>query len=1069
MSRLIILALFIISLNAGSAPIERSAEMQTNGSKGRVAILQGAYLHQPGFADARVLGEALSQYGFSVTYLNASQLADSAILNKNNFDCLVLPYGPCYPSSALETIKAYLKSGGNFFSTGGYAFDQPSEPNATANVSTRHGKSGDTMGLEPDQIGVFDPCYHLNYATSVRASSMQSIIPTSFRADFKLEGYSACSMLGSNSPVFPEKWGRHISLVDALDEYGRLRGSVGSIAHNFAGPYAGSSWAFFGVTNTDLFSKDGPMLPYLGAIVEAIVNKTYLYSLSTDLTMYKSGEFVRISCKAANLPPSATVQLTVYDNAGKEAFSKEGALEGQFRLGRFTSDLYRVTAEVKSGGRTIDMLETGFLAYPPAVTSGPTLNYKDNYFRVGNRPVLLTGTNVTGAIFYSANENPLVWGRDLARMNEQGLNVLRVLHFSPFVSETPSSSSTKPLDLDIDWLPTRIERQLDALVQLCLKHNIVMFLSIHDWMDVALTDEELQAQRRFAHLIANRYRRMPFFIIDIQNEPNIPREAQPDESADVLRVWNDFLRDRYGTDKALRDAWTSSPPEAPLGSVPWRLGTDAWDDMRTFDADLFRNVLANRWIAANRSGAEKGDPHIPVTVGFLQEYWALNKLMCMDKLDFANMHSYTGMDALRADLKLFDRRFEGKSLSLGEFGSVVDHHKRIAGEDSSEEDFNRYLQTGHYLFGEGGSFLANWCWKDMDDVIFPWGINYGCGGPPKDTLKAYRNQSLLFRRVRPAYKPQEIYLVVPVNQMLGGHANENVRVLYQTVNMLLDRHVDFGTIDDQHLAQLPSSAKLLVYPIPMSIPDDAYPRLKSFVEGGGTLCVTGDVSYDSLRRRTHADRLKELCGVESVDESDHLYINELGKGKVYYTTDPLGDLSVPLSAAKKIILDSPVHAFVIHEHGGASTYVLVNPQASSACASLPNGIELSLDPNGTGLARFDKSGKLIAVESQGPVRVGDRTLDIKGHLALVSCDGQELTSSNELIVLPFGEGELILKQDGLVTQTGEVVDGKWKVLSELTGKKIVISGSSAFDIHIVAPKDRLPALAQSVTRELMLR
>src|SRR5690606_33130630 len=105
------------------------------------------------------------------------------------------------------------------------------------------------------------------------------------------------------------------------------------------------------------------------------------------------------------------------------------------------------------------IMETGFAGDSPAVVaSGPKIELRDNYFDIDGRPVLLSGTNETGAIFYSGNENPLVWDRDLAEMSANGVNILRILHFSPFLSDRPSPSAVKPLDLDVDRMPVETER-----------------------------------------------------------------------------------------------------------------------------------------------------------------------------------------------------------------------------------------------------------------------------------------------------------------------------------------------------------------------------------------------------------------------------------------------------------------------------------------------------------------------------------------------------------------------------------------------------------------------------------
>ncbi len=1114
--------------------------------RGRVAILRDSFPSRPGNADPEVLRSLLERHGYKVQMLRSEEIADPTVLAPSSFDCLVLPYGPSYPYAAYQSIKAYLKGGGSFFSMGGYAFDEPCERNASgemqpmkwsgegvappACLNTRFGKPADTMGLEPDQIGVFDPSYHLKYSAGFRAAPMQSIIPPSVEGKVALEGYSACSVLGSNSPVFPEKWGRHMPLMDVVDSHSRLRGSAGSMAFNYAGPYAGSSWAFFGVTNTDLFSAGGPLADHLGDVMDALVRKVFLHSAATDMACYREGESVKMTCAAADLgkhDQHVDVTFRVFDGSGKQVFASQPVpltlkagdtqtVTAEYGPKSFSSDLYRVAVEMSIGGKLVDTVETGFVAHSlKAMASGLKLNYKDNYFRVGDRPVLLSGTNVTGAIFYSGNENPLIWDRDLARMNENGLNILRVLHFSPFMSDKPSATSVTASGLALDRMPTKIERQLDALVQLCQKHNIALFLSIHDWMPCELSDSELAAQRKFAKLIAERYKDVPGFMIDIQNEPSIelPRQARPNENADVLRAWNDYLRGKYGSDDALKAAWTLSPPEADLGSVPYRAGTDVWDDMRTFDADCFRNTLLKRWAKANYDGAKEGDPDVPVTVGFLQEYFALNKLISVEGLDFANMHSYNPIEILRADLKLFDRRFEGKSLSVGEFGALPDHEKRTHGQDNPDQDIDRYLLTGHYAFGMGASFIASWCWKDMDDVIFPWGMNYTCEGPRKDLLKAYRNQSLLFRRVRPVYKPQSVFLVVPVEAMLGGQYGQTVKMLYRHVDALLDAHVDFGTIDDGHLDQLPASAKMLIYPVPMHVPDRAYAKLKSFVEAGGRLFVTGDISYDGLRRRTKPERLEELCGVRFVAERKRgtdwgggdealvdvqpteaaregmLFVHRLGKGTVRYTPIPSGMLGEPRGYAFQDPAEKPwdvyhtgtdgVHSLSIREPNGGCLFMVNTSQQARSISSAPpeaTPLKLVIEANGTGFERGNESGDWLAIESRGPVTIGDpdygTSIPARGHFALMY-PGEPQTERDEMLVIPFGECEIdltgIAALKNAVVQTGDVIDGKWVVLSESTDKKIGCTGDTAFDIRIIAPKQRLAALGKWVASELMLR
>lgn len=1113
-----------------------------DGPKGRIAILKDAYPKRPGNANPNLLGDVLRKHGYGITFLKSGDLADASIFNNSNFKCLILPYGPDYPYAATDSIRVFLKGGGSFLSTGGYAFAHPCGDQAltsifdsitakdvsdvsfeTKSMNTRHGVSGDTLGLQPDQIGVFDPSYHLKYVSEMKAAIGQYVVPALKSTNSNIEGYAACSMLGSNHPIEPRKWGRHIPLVQAFDSFGRYRGDIGSIVVNYAGPYAGSSWAFFGVTNRDLFAKGGLMIGHLPAIVDALVSKVYLHTLESDLACYRDGETVRLSCQVADLGMASIVSKIVFqivDRQGRKVFTSDPVLlkldagnmktaAVEFAPEKFASDLYTLTAELSIDGKIVDTMQTGFIAWNPDVIAGGfKLSLKDNYFWDGNRPLLLSGTNVTGAMCYSAAENPLIWDRDLATMRENGVNIMRFLG----IQLQHYNDNGVPADPNMDRLPLKIERQLDGIVQLCQRNKVVLLFDLLDWTSVDLTDAQLY---KFGKLIAERYKDVPGFMIDLRNEPYypLPRTVRPDESPYMTKVWNDYLVQKYKTDEALKDAWKLTPPEAGIGSVPYRFGKDNWGDLRTYDADTSRVLWMKRWMSQACAGLKAGNPNLLVTTGFLQEYWAPNKLLLMDTLDFANSHSYNSLDVFRDDIKLFDRRFEGKSITLGEFGSITDHDKRIRGEDNPDQDCMWYLQRGHYLFGEGGSFLANWCWKDMDDVVFPWGINYTNQGPRKNILKSFRNQSLMFRQTKPFYKSPEVFFVVPTSQRVGGGSWEGpwgiAPKLYQYVELMFGKHVDFGSIDDQHLSKLPASAKVIVYPVPFAIPDDAYERLKTFVKDGGTLCMSGDLSYDDLHRRTRTNRLEELCGVRFVSENypgiewnsktgacinvettgakkvGDAYVNRLGAGVVYFTPDPDAAVFTPVLDSvydaltpMNDVAPTANHVFRIHEVGGGYTYVMANPTSTVQRTAIMHlgraPVEIQLAGNGVGSVRYDGAWNLISVESQGPVRIGGSiAIEIRGHFAVSSCDGKDLTVSRELMILPFGEGALslagIVNNKGLIVQTGDIMNGGWQTLSDSSDTVIKVPASTAYDIRIVAPKNRLNRLGGFVASEMMLK
>jgi len=71
------------------------------------------------------LSNALQAAGYKSYLLGWEELTNPAILSPENFDLLILPYGPYFPASATQSIREFLSSGGSMITIGGYAFDTP--------------------------------------------------------------------------------------------------------------------------------------------------------------------------------------------------------------------------------------------------------------------------------------------------------------------------------------------------------------------------------------------------------------------------------------------------------------------------------------------------------------------------------------------------------------------------------------------------------------------------------------------------------------------------------------------------------------------------------------------------------------------------------------------------------------------------------------------------------------------------------------------------------------------------------------------------------------------------------
>jgi len=973
--------------------------------------------------------------------LKTGDATDPAALNTKNVDVLIIPCSPAYPSGGREALLGFLKAGGSFVSIGGYAFDELVAPGGGASApptvrakdmdraqpiaestNTRYGAHGDTMRLKPDQVGAFAPSYLLEHVAYAATAPGQHILKDAVRIDGPLEGFAACAMTGSNSPVFPDVHGRWIPILNAYDSLGRLRGSVGSVVHMFDGPFKGSSWALFGVTNRDLFGgPHGKAL--LAAALRAVARKTYAHSARTELACYRQGERVHLLWQVSNLGRQTRELHFRVRLDGEEATQgglgvasgKTATMQTLVHTGRFDRDFYRVVLELTEDGKPIDLVETAFVVWDDKVAqAGPKIALSGNYLRWNGEPRFVCGTNQTGMMWYSAHEDPLTWERDFAKMEAHGIRMLRILHFSPFASDDPPHWGKDGV-LGLRHRPKRLLRQTDAIVQLAQKHGVAVFLTLHDWMPVELSDAELDAQRDWNRFWAARYRGVPGILYDVQNEPSVQLAKHP------------------------------------------AAGSKQWADPKAVEANRALVATLNRWVKANVEGVKQGDPDALVAVGYLPSMRPADKVLGTAHTDVSNMHFYGPIDRFPRDFKLIDRRFVGKSFSLGEFGAREAHDARTHGRLGTMPDVSirRFLATTHYALGLGAAFALNWDWKDFDDCVFPWGLCHPCDLVSKPVLVAYRNTGLFFERLRPRYEDPGLYLLLPDSHRLGGRWNEVHDAIRRSIDALIGLHVNFNVANEDDLDKLPATCRVLIWPVPYCPSDAAFERVLAFVKQGGALYLSGDVAYGEGRHRTRATRLAEL-GLKDIgaptpfakgwrEQQAVTQTTAVGKGKVFYISSPielLGGAAIQryrdflaYAGVERIAVepDHPrLHVFTLPLTDGAVT-LLCNRTGKSQDITL-RGAALTVGADLTGLVATTGKGEVLQLECTGKGAAGGKPIaDGDAHVMLASLDGRDLRASSRLAVFPITKGTLALHTTATwrspVLEAGEFDGPSWRTLA----------------------------------------
>jgi len=1096
----------------------------------RIAILREPGVErQLGHADPERLARLLREAGYSPVFLRASDLSDPARFGRKTVDLLVLPNAPFFPLAAISNFRTFLKTGGAFFSIGGYAFDRLcnySEAGWASDtlwplakeldhvkrgvdrLNTRHGEHGDTMKLHPDQIGVFDPSFLLRNVAAVTSAADQFVVPEKWRAEVSLEGPAAIAMTGNNSAVFPDVNARWIPLLETVDRLERPRGPAAALVLNYRGPYAGSNWGFIGVTNRDLFCGEFPVADKMFvSACRSLLAPTYLVTLKSNFACYQSGETVTLHA-AVSAPQKASalsVKFRIDNSVVAEVAVSNGLASTAWHLASSLPDFRTFSAELFSDGHPIDVLRSGFAVLNTARTAeGPSVRLRDNYFDFNGRPLFFGGANTTGMMWYSDNEDPLVWRRDFERMGDFAMNTLRILHFSPFCNEDKPTSRGSAVDLA--RRPEKLCRQTDAIVQLAQPNQVAIFLSLHDWFPLDLSDAELSAEKEWDRFWAGRYRAAPGMLYDIQNEPGTALNNEA-----VLRpLYESWLTARYGSMPSALAAWQAS------GSKPvidFKARAAGWNDLRVRDNERFRARVYARWQRANGEAVKSVAPDAPVTVGHLQNLTASEKVLDTAGVDFVNVHHYGAVDNLRGVLKLIDRRFEGKSFSLGEFGSKVAHTARNNGSlgDPAAASVSHYLAVGHYALGMGASFMANWSWKDFRDCVFPWGVNHA-DLTPKPVVEAYRNMMLLFRTAEPRYEAPRLYLVLPDSFRFGAEQARIHEAIRRSADWLLTANVAFGVINEESLDRLPASAQVLVWPMAVCPSDAAFDRVVRFVKTGGRLLFSGDPRFNEDRTPTRLERLAAwgLVPVTPAPESP-FGLNNLRPDASSYRLSPDGRvcwLPQPvelLDEAGKVgpalyrrfldevsgvarirasVDDGSILIFdVALRNGRALTAINMSDSAQRveipAHAGYPS-VRAGLAAGRTLYLQLDAEGHVTAAAAQEGVAVdGADVMRGTGDCACLALDGRDLRVSEQVAVLPFGAGRFALARSNdaaaLTGEVGEFRAGKWTPLEtqNLALERGALQGDAdavtAYDLRLLTTSSRAMLARENMERLLRVQ
>ncbi len=925
-------------------------------------------------------------------------------------------------------------------------------------MNTATGRPDDGLVVTPDQIGIFDAAFPLRRVRDLRPAAGQHILPA--RTDLverlakpgELTGWAASGVVGYDNA-------RWVPLVDALDRFGRPRGAAGAMLIHYNGPFAGSIWAYFGLDSVDLFAQtDGPTAKALQQIGRFMLRKTFLRNLASDHRLYRPGEPVAVSLVVENRGRGA--QRAEVEFLGGDAFGAVARLRSfpvevapgtshhvEFKLPQVPAGtgLYEIRAVLRLDGQAMDEIRSGFVVErPEAVKSGTPLRFAGNYFRLNTRPVFLFGSDDYSVTYRASCENPLTWAEMLTASRDIGISLYENLQYV-----RPGHKMS-----DEDW------REFAAMNQLVQERRMVFMPGMLIGHNVVVADAQLAEENALCREYARRMGASPGLLWYINGDYFLDPGRNPQAAKEL---WNRWLEKECGTTETLRSLWGASAVQGPLGELDFPPpNSGRWDDAAAVDRFRFLTGLLTRWNRAHVAAVREHDTEHPIT----SEYYcfpfgAIDLVQTIDGQDVSNIGYFDrpGLDIERLPLRIRwnDLRARGKGVSLGEYGvkthpawteanGATDYH--IA--RTEEEQRRLFLAVAHYGLGLGACKVQNWCVRDDSTRVFPWGLFYPNQLVPKDMAYVHRNLSLVWRHFRPVYRPPALMVCLANQLRLGNDDGLGMAIGYRTFADLLAMHYDFGTIDDDHLDQLPRATKVLVYPSPLAVRDESCAKLTAWVRGGGTFLVTGDFSLDAHRRRTRTGRLKELAGGEFVapayplpkrmvgrdtrakfildglgsetvrpclrlkpagcavlgttaEGEPVLVRNSLGRGSVYFFTDPIEIADTPESAAlRRRLYAAVVHAANSQKDQGLAPvriapdepwlHVMVQPTETGSVHVVYN---TNPEPATTPVRLPTDAGEVELVTRNGwPALVAVS----RGKVVSASCDGRASIGGQSLTI-----------------------------------------------------------------------
>ena len=338
--------------------------------------------------------------------------------------------------------------------------------------------------------------------------------------------------------------------------------------------------------------------------------------------------------------------------------------------------------------------------------------------------------------------------------------------------------------------------------------------------------------------------------------------------------WRQFLRSRYASVEELRQAWGKRDLPGDFDQLAYPpANSGRWDDRARMDDVRFRMQLTTRWNAAHVAAVRSIDPDHPIT----SEYYArpsegIDLPLTIDAQDVSN-------------IGYFDRPGDRHRAV-----AVADLFCRLAGPRQRRESGRVWREDAPGVGGverrDGVPHSPHG--RAAEAVVRGHRAlrTRGWDAPRSRTgacATATPGCSPGASSIRTSSWPRTWRTCIAISRWRGASCDRNTRPRkcssYWPTNCGWEMMV--AAVKTSRTARVPTCWRCtsrsaawttitcntfrpprgcLIYPCPFTASDRTVEQLRAWVEQGGTLLLTGDLSYDEDRQLTRADRLSALGG-----------------------------------------------------------------------------------------------------------------------------------------------------------------------------------------------------------------